>query len=106
MGYYTQYQLTQVKNNVDFNEVLEKINKISEDYHEFDESGTTMDACKWYDHTEHLEKLSSLYPHTVFRLHGEGEETGDIWEKYFHQGKLFHTEKLKTDLPVPDLSKY
>jgi hypothetical protein len=31
MGYYTNYTLSQVKNSVDFNEVLEKINKISED---------------------------------------------------------------------------
>lgn len=45
------------------------------------------DSCKWYDHEEDMVRLSKKFPDVVFELHGEGEESGDIWVKYFKNGK-------------------
>lgn len=46
------------------------------------------DICKWYDHDEDMKKFSKKYPGTVFVLSGEGEESGDIWKKYYRAGKV------------------
>ena len=32
-------------------------------------------------------KLSKLFPNIVFKLHGDGEEREDMWNKYFQDGK-------------------
>lgn len=46
------------------------------------------DECKWYDHEEDMILLSQEFPNVLFKLHGEGEENGDIWDKYFMDGKM------------------
>lgn len=51
---------------------------------EFDES----DDLKWYDHEKEMRKLSEEFPDVLFKLHGEGEDNDDIWDKYFMSGKM------------------
>lgn len=46
------------------------------------------DATKWYEHENHMRKISLQYPDVIFELKGEGEESGDIWVKYFVNGKM------------------
>jgi hypothetical protein len=46
------------------------------------------DETKWYEHEEHMRKISLQYPDVIFELRGEGEESGDIWVKYFVNGKM------------------
>lgn len=45
-------------------------------------------ADKWYEHEKHIANVSAVYPLVLFKLHGEGEETGDLWNKYFLGGKV------------------
>lgn len=52
------------------------------------ESGDCSQSCKWYDHESNLKMFSKEYPDYLFELSGEGEESGDIWKKYFHDGKI------------------
>jgi hypothetical protein len=70
------------------------------------ENGESGERGKWYEHEEDLRSHSSKFPHLLFTLNGEGEESGDIWVKYFQDGKMqtekaelrlgeFHPEKLK-----------
>ena len=42
---------------------------------------------KWYEHDENMVELSLKFPDIVFKLHGEGEETEDIWDCYYKNGK-------------------
>jgi len=50
------------------------------------------ESCKWYEHEENMRELSRINPEVIFTLKGEGEESGDIWAKYFHQGKMQHAQ--------------
>ncbi|MCP1354624.1 hypothetical protein [Aneurinibacillus migulanus] len=43
---------------------------------------------KWYDHEDDMIELSRTFPDTLFELHGEVEEPGDLWRKYFKNGKI------------------
>lgn len=52
------------------------------------ENGDTSEPGKWYDHEADLLALSREHPHIIFTLEGEGEESGDIWKKYFCAGKI------------------
>lgn len=45
-------------------------------------------SCKWYEHESEMKAVSILYPDVVFQLVGEGEEPGDLWHKYFKNGKM------------------
>ncbi len=64
------------------------------------------DGWKWYDHEEYMKNISGRFPSVLFILSGTGEESGDIWKKYFLGGKVqveqarividpFDKEKLK-----------
>ena len=47
-----------------------------------------LDECKWYDHEADMKIFSALFPEVLFMLRGEGEESEDIWMKYFQAGKM------------------
>lgn len=58
--------------------------------------GTGKDECKWYDWKENMQAMSKVFPDVLFKLHGEGEETGDIWDAYFLAGKVqVHKAEIK-----------
>ena len=54
----------------------------------FNEYGNPEDTTKWYQYGEDMIWLSEKYPDIVFKLHGEGEENGDLWDCYFKNGKV------------------
>lgn len=104
MGYYTYYTM-EVRNITDeeqYNAIIEEMKKAElyafEDHSGiFDESEyyeithdahfDAYDAAKWYDNEYDMVKLSKLFPNVMFKLHGEGEERDDMWNKYFQDGK-------------------
>lgn len=63
------------------------------------------DAHKWYDHEEHMRLLSKAFPEFIFQLDGSGEETGDVWRKWFHKGKM-QGGKAKIVLPDFDFKAF
>ena len=100
MGYYTNFELTVHQGTADIHAIknaLETAMGISPDETIFDfennhdrEYGdvslTTVDSMKWYDHDEDCAEMSKHFPGVVFKLHGEGEEQGDMWEAYYCDG--------------------
>lgn len=46
------------------------------------------DEYTWYDNEEDMRLLSKEFPDILFKLHGEGENNEDIWDKYFINGKM------------------
>ena len=100
MGYYTTYELEVIGKDVEipasFIEEAKKYGIAVQpeiDHHKAiaDMSGYDYifgDSIKWYDHEKEMRGYSQMYPNLVFKLSGEGEESGDIWVKYFKNGKM------------------
>jgi hypothetical protein len=97
MGYYTRYTLetsltyTSCDPDVAWNECKESF-------------GTFDEACKWYEWEQDMLKFSALWPGVLFHVHGEGEESGDIWDAYFLNGKR-QICKAEVKIPPFDPSK-
>ena len=41
----------------------------------------------WYGHDEDMTSFSKQHPSFIFKLTGNGEDEGDIWCKYYQDGK-------------------
>lgn len=86
MGCYTKYRLEIISGLDSSIHYGEEITKLTDYNSLFDE------PIKWYDHAEDLKYFSKKYPQTVFALFGEGDESGDLWVKYFKNGKMQYGE--------------
>ena len=42
---------------------------------------------EWYEHEADMKALSATFPDVLFSLEAEGAENGDLWIKYFKEGK-------------------
>ena len=113
MGYYTKYEMITVTDKANaigdwgFN-IYNQENKITEaalvkelaeigDFYYNEEYVKTFsdlfcDTIKWYEHEKDMLELSNRYPELYFRLGGWGEEREDMWEKVFHNGKVWYQE--------------
>lgn len=106
MGYYTSFELdvigegtynVEIKGAVDENgnpikafrsvpyDVEDMKNEIANDV---GYSYMWGDTIKWYAHEADMKVFSKKYPEVVFVLEGKGEEPGDLWKKYFKNGKM------------------
>lgn len=104
MGYYTNYKLSILnKDKPDYDKLNTFIEQNKDNESEelpngkvlsyplnyllelFDEGS---EPTKWYDHEDDMKEFSRMFPNLVFELSGEGEESGDIWKKYFRDGKM------------------
>lgn len=63
------------------------------------------DAMKWYDYRENMEAISKKFPDTLIKIHGEGEDSSDLWDAYFLNGKsvVYHAEIYYPPLNLLDL---
>lgn len=94
MGYYTRYSLTWHEVMTDYSADISKAIAASETELSMavDCEGDTVEDCKWYDHEKDMREFSKKFVGVVFILHGVGEgrldDTPDIWNKYFCDGKM------------------
>jgi hypothetical protein len=59
-----------------------------------DFEGESEQAAKWCDHNLEMLDFSKKYPDLLFKLHGEGERNGDLWDKYYLNGKMQKCEAV------------
>jgi len=85
MGYYTRYELDV---DGDSSLIAELLNNNEEASYALCENGDTEESCKWYNHEIAIKEFSKKHPDTIFKLSGVGEESPDLWVKYFKDGKM------------------
>lgn len=110
MGYYTEYTLEvrKIKNEEQFQELVEELKAHDLIGYAFDEGHfpaipyTNLrernkshealfypyDEAKWYDHSAVMIMISEKFPNMYFELSGVGEDFGDFWKEYYHDGEV------------------
>lgn len=94
MGYYTKYKLSIEEGMVTTRIKCKACNGEGEIINKIVDSLSIDESTKWYEHEEEMIEFSKQYPDTVFKLHGEGEERDDVWEKFFKNGKMIKARKV------------
>lgn len=102
MGYYTQYSLKQLRNAISEDALAALIAGDGNASQALQPDGDSKRFERWYEHEGSLCAWSAQYPETTFLLHADGEDADGIWDKYFLDGKLVHTE-LFSGLPKIEL---
>lgn len=90
MGYSTSYTLKVTPNSAEVWDAIEENEDLSYAV------GEWKDSCKWYDHDADMISFSKQFPETLFTLNGEGEEAGDLWIKYYKNGKTQYCHAVIT----------
>ena len=96
MGYYTRHKLEIVEGNDNVTDYEKEISELADYGNCFD------DEIKWYDHQENMVEYSKRHHKVVFKLSGEGEESGDIWTEYYQDGKI---QREKAEIKVAGFDK-
>lgn len=102
MGYSTKYNLEIINDNDDCDVFWEDIENHDDLYYAVGSDGKSGNDCKWYDHEKDMVEISKSYPLLTFKLNGEGEESGDIWVKYFRNGKK---QIKEAEIIIPEFSE-
>ncbi len=87
MGYSTSYTLSVIGGD-EMAIIAELREKYDSAAYALDEDGTTSESSKWYEHEEEVKAFSLDHPESLFTLNGIGEESPDVWVKYFKNGKM------------------
>lgn len=103
MGYYTHFNLTKPECPILRGKLAKEINEFL-GFPVLDEEGYCNEPCKWYEYKEDMCRISKGYPETLITLSGEGEESGDLWDCHFLDGK-FHLCGAKIVYPEFDPAK-
>ena len=112
MGYATNYNMTvrHVKDEEEYKALLDTLDSYGIIRYALDSGDlcgneayfSSYDSVKWYEHEEDMKEISRLFPDMVFQLTGDGEDTGDIWEKYFKNGEC---EECRAVITIPKPTK-
>lgn len=115
MGYYTRHVLDIENDECDYQEVIKYMVELNdkdsdkfypfeyelEDFKNNKEVSFPLDdpgESKWYEHTNEMLDLSKAFPNVVFKIHGEGEDNGDIWDEYYKDGKM---QRCEAEIVMP-----
>lgn len=103
MGYTTYFTVSRNDGEPFTPEQLEALDQLNVFDNETEEGNDRVvaleGAARWYDCNDYMKELSKLFPETVFKLHGEGEQNDDLWDAYFKNGKW---QECRADIIYPD----
>lgn len=87
MGYLTTFSFNLINGPEEqYDKLLKDIEEITgiKDVSEYE----SLDA-KWYDADKDLKQLSKKYPDITFSVWGDGEDSEDVWQQFWHAGEVF-----------------
>lgn len=89
MGYYTAYSLDVSGASIEqMDRIVDFLSKRKIIGYALNDNLECYDTVKWYDHNTDMLELSIEIPDLLFCLHGEGEDTEDLWNKYYKNGRM------------------
>lgn len=90
MGYQTKFSLElQNLQDIEFATIMADLfAHVQDAMYALENDGSAYDAVSWYDHVQDMQLFSRRWSHVIFALKGKGEENGDLWHKYFQNGKV------------------
>lgn len=87
MGYYTTFEVAVIEGCLDDDIVKILREETSYTFEEDSENSVFADHIKWYTRQDDMLRISRRYPNVVFRVRGNGEESGDVWQTFYKNGK-------------------
>ena len=99
MGYYTRFKL-ETYTPEDYRIIAFALEKQSN----YDSLFSDGEPYKWYELDEDCEAVSAEYPTILFAINGDGEESGDKWQRVYHNGNLID-ESREPEWHYPQLPK-
>jgi hypothetical protein len=102
MGYYTRFRLDWFgATDPAQEEAIKRLVLTSEgaQYCLSEDARSSEEPGKWYEWKEDLTKWSQEFPHVLFQMNGEGEETEDCWVAYAKAGQVQHSKAIITFPP-------
>ena len=90
MGYMTIYSLEiESAEWQDAEEIIKDLREGNDGaYCAINENGGCAEPRKWHSHDKDLKAFSKAFPTRLFKLTGTGEDSGDLWQKYYKDGKV------------------
>lgn len=88
MGYNTKYTISMSGSASSEEEAEILATPVCEELNVARFVNNDVDEMKWHDHENDMTALSIKYPHITFTLKKRGEETPDLWNKYFLGGQM------------------
>lgn len=87
MGYYTLFSFSHINGP---KEQYDKMLKdVAETLGDKDVTETESTYAKWYDYDKDIRELSKKYPDITFCVSGDGEDSEDLWQEFWHAGEVF-----------------
>jgi hypothetical protein len=86
MGYYTDYTISAEPT------LPEDFQWPKEFYVEEYGGGSMYTHDKWYSWRDDITEFSKKHPNILFTVHGEGEDSSDLWNCYIQNGKSQYCE--------------
>lgn len=83
MSYYTRYEVAITPDSKEVRQAIEADDDLSYAIGDY-----SSDECKWYSHETAMRELSRKFQDVLFELSGVGEDSGDLWRKYFKNGEM------------------
>jgi len=112
MGYFTRHRLVvhapkgeAVSESKLVGQIIAELRACSEDAkYALSADGNTSNEryYMWFEHEDDLRIFSKRYPEVLFELHGEGEESGDLWIQYYKNGKMQTCKVVMTYPPYDE----
>ena len=97
MSYFTDFIMSFDTSVVNEQEVYDYIKEISGE-----EFQTDLLYSRWMNHVGDMKKVSLKFPDILFTLEGQGDCHGDLWFKYFKNGKV---QSCYVELVYPEFNE-
>jgi hypothetical protein len=100
MGYYTHYKLSARTIDGKASDLPQEAFSLGGEAWETSGVDAIPSGCevKWYGHDSDMVQLSTRHQDIVFVLDGDGEEAGDVWRKFYLNGKM-HCWRASVERP-------